>query len=71
VYVSVLFCQQIEGSCSFISYNFNNSLQPDDTVKHIYRSAISPEPVFCPGGRTIELDDLLRGPFIILPIANL
>jgi hypothetical protein len=31
-----LFYQQIEGSCSFISYNFNNSLQPDDEVEHIY-----------------------------------
>jgi hypothetical protein len=30
-----LFCQQIESSCSFISYNFNNILQPDDMVEHI------------------------------------
>jgi hypothetical protein len=40
-HLSALFCQQIEGSCSFISYNFNNSLQPDDAAEYIYRSAIA------------------------------
>jgi hypothetical protein len=33
---SALFCQQIESFGCFISYNFNNSLQSDDTVEHIY-----------------------------------
>jgi hypothetical protein len=68
---SALFCQEIESSCSFISYNFNNSLQPDDVVKFIYRGAIAPGPVFCPGGRTIVLDNSLRRPFVIFLIANL
>jgi hypothetical protein len=47
------------------------SLQPDDTFEHIYGDVTAPGPVFCPGGRTIVLDDLLRRLFIILPIANL
>jgi hypothetical protein len=46
VHLSALFCQQIEGSCSSISYNFNNSLQPDDAVGHIYRGAIAIGPSF-------------------------
>jgi hypothetical protein len=52
-----LFCQQIESSYSFISYNFNNSLQPDDVVEHIYiyRDATAPGSIFCPGGRTVVL----------------
>jgi hypothetical protein len=66
-----LFCQKIEGSCSFISYNFSNSLQPDDAVEHIYRGAIAPGPVFCPGGKTIVLDNFLRRPFVVFPIVNL
>jgi hypothetical protein len=66
-----LFCQQIEGSCNFISYNFNNSLQSDDAVEHIYRGGIAPGPIFCPGGSAIVLDDLLKRPFIIFLIANL
>jgi hypothetical protein len=66
-----LFCQQIKSCCGFTSYNFNNSLQPDDAIEHIYWGTIAPGPVFCPSGRTIVLDDLLRRPFIIFPIANL
>jgi hypothetical protein len=31
-----LFCQQIESSGYFFSYNFSNSLQPGDVVEHIY-----------------------------------
>jgi hypothetical protein len=50
-----LFCQQIEGSCSLISNNFNNSLQPDDAVEYIYRGVVTPRPVLHPGGRTIVL----------------
>jgi hypothetical protein len=60
--LSALFCPQIESSCSFISYNVNNSLQPDDVVEHIYRGAIAPGHIFCPSGRTIVLDDSLRRP---------
>jgi hypothetical protein len=68
---SALFCQQIESSCSFISYNFNNSLQPDDVVEHIYRGAIALGLIFCPSGNTIVLGESLRRPFFIYPIANL
>jgi hypothetical protein len=39
---SALLCQQIEGSCSFISYNFSDSLKPDDAVEDIFRGAIAP-----------------------------
>jgi hypothetical protein len=46
VLVSALSCQQIEGSCSFITYNFNNSLQPDDTVEDIYEGLIASGPSF-------------------------
>jgi hypothetical protein len=85
-HLSTLFCQQIESSCGFISYNFNNSLQPDDVVEHIYiyctpiyiyiyiyiyRGAIATKPVFGPSGRIMVLDDSLRRPFIIFLIANL
>jgi hypothetical protein len=66
-----LFCQQIESSGSFISHNFNNSLQPDDAVEHIYRGVIAPGPIFCPSSRTIVLDDSLRRPFVIFSIVNL
>jgi hypothetical protein len=45
-HISALSCQQIEGSFSFISYNFNNSLQPDDAVEHIYRGATALGPSF-------------------------
>jgi hypothetical protein len=38
--------------------------------EHIYRGAIAPGPVFCPRGRTIVLDDLLRRPFVIFLIVN-
>jgi hypothetical protein len=38
---------------------------------YICRGATVPGPVFCPGGRTITLDDLLRRPFVIFLIANL
>jgi hypothetical protein len=65
-----LFCQQIESSCSFISHNFNNSLQPDDVVEQIYSGAIAPRPVFGPSGRTIVLDDSLTRPFIMFLIVN-
>jgi hypothetical protein len=34
-------------------------------VLHIYRGEIAPRPIFCPSGRIIVLDDLLRRPFII------
>jgi hypothetical protein len=40
-HLSAFFCQQIERSCSFISYNFNNSLQPDDVVEHIFWGVIA------------------------------
>jgi hypothetical protein len=41
-HLSALLFQQIESSCSLISYNFNNSLQSDDAVEHICRGAIAP-----------------------------
>jgi hypothetical protein len=70
-HLSALFYQKIEGSGSFISYNFDSSLQPDDVVEHVYRVTVAPGPVLCPGGRTIVLDDSLRRPFVILPSAYL
>jgi hypothetical protein len=68
---SAFFCQQIESSGRFTSYNFNNSLQPDDVVLRICRVSITPGPIFCPSGRTIVLDDLLRKPFVIFLVADL
>jgi hypothetical protein len=70
LHLSALCYQQIEDSCSFIGYNFNNSLLPDDALEFIYWGAIALGPVFCPDGRNIVLNDLLRRPFIF-SITNL
>jgi hypothetical protein len=67
----VLFGQQVKGICSFISYNFNYYLEPNNAVEHIDWGVITPESIFCPSGRIIILDDSLKRPFIILLIANL
>jgi hypothetical protein len=70
-YLCMLPGQYVKGSCSFISYDFSDCLKPNSVVEHINQGAIAPGSIFCPSDRTIILNDSLRRPFIIFPIANL
>jgi hypothetical protein len=70
-HLSALFCQVIESSSGFVSYNFNNSLQPDDAVKLYIQGCNNPRTHLLPTVRTIVPDDSLGKPFITFPIAKL
>jgi hypothetical protein len=61
----MLLGQYVKGSCSFVSYNFNYHLEPNNAVEHINRGVIASRSIFYPSGRTIILNDSLGRPFII------
>jgi hypothetical protein len=68
--VPLLSGQYVKGSCSFISYNFNYCLEPNNAVEHINWDVIGIGLIFCRSGRTIILNDSLSFIIFQLPICK-